>query len=106
MKKLMIIALALVAAFACFAQGAKKKPTVTFKTTVIGEKTVFKPGEDVPFKMEFKAPENYRLAGWVGIAYTKNVPADFAKAMNMKVVGKAPYQCVRFMSYKWFPLGK
>ena len=92
MKKLMIIALALVATFACFAQGTKK-PKVTFKTTLIGEKAVFKPGEDIQFKMEFKAPENYRMAAWVALAYTKNVPADFAKAINKKVTGKAPYQC-------------
>ena len=102
MKKLMIIALALVATFACFAQGTKK-PKVTFKTTLIGEKTIFKPGEEIQFKMEFKAPENYRMAAWVALAYTKNVPADFAKAINKKVTGKAPYQCVRFMNYQWLP---
>ncbi|MBE6405278.1 MAG: hypothetical protein E7040_04580 [Lentisphaerae bacterium] len=103
MKKLLLIALALVAAFACFAQGAKKKPKVEFKVTLIGEKTVFKPGDVIQFKMEFKAPENYRHAAWVALAYVKNVPADFAKAIKKEVKGKAPYQNVHFMKYQWLP---
>lgn len=106
MKKILVVLLVAVAAFGCFAQGAKKKPVITIKTTLAGEKTVFKPGEDIPFKVEYKCPEGYRLAAWCAVAYLKNVPAEFPKAMNKKVSGKPPYQSVSFMSYKWLPKGK
>ena len=106
MKKLLIIALAVIAAFACFAQGAKKKPVIPMKVALAGKKTVFKPGDDIPFTVEFKCPEGYRLAAWCAVPYLKNVPAEFPKAMNKKISGKPPYQSVKIMNYQWLPKGK
>ena len=110
MKKTLILLLAAVTALSCFAQGTaakKKKPVVTFKTILTGNQKIFKPGDTITFKMEYTCPADYRIAGWGGTAYLKNVPADFAKALNLKVYGKNPqWQNVRFMNYTWYSRGK
>ena len=79
----------------------------SLKTALDGEKNCFKAGEAIPFKMEWKCPEGYRMAGWKALAYVKNVPADFAKNLNLKVNGKDPkWQSVPFHKWIWYRKGK
>lgn len=104
MKKLITL-IALFCAVAMF--GQKPNDGFSIKTTLAGEKTSFKPGEAIPFKMEWKCPEGYRVAGWNATAYIRSVPADFAKSLNLKISGKDPkWQTAPFHKWLWFPKGK
>ena len=86
--------------------GQKPNP-FSVKTALSGEKTTFKPGEAIPFKLEWKCPEGYRMAGWNATAYIRSVPADFAKSLNLKIRGKDPkWQTAPFHKWIWFPKGK
>jgi hypothetical protein len=108
MKKFLFTLLAAMALVSCFAQGAaKKKVAVTIKTVLTANKTIFKPGETIPFRFEYKCPENYWLAGWGTTAYLKNIPGDFPKIMKLKINGKNPeWQNVSVSPYRWFSKAK
>lgn len=107
-KTLLIIFLCAVSAGCCFAQGAKKKKVeVSFTTTLASKQTIYKPGDTIRFKIAYKCPADYRIGGWGGTAYMKNVPANFAQALKKKVTGKNPeWQNVPFTHYHWFSKGK
>ena len=103
MKKL----ITLIALFCAVVMFGQKSDGYSIKTTLAGEKTTFKPGDAIPFKMEWKCPEGYRVAGWNATAYIRNVPADFAKSLNLEIRGKDPkWQTAPFHKWVWFPKGK
>ncbi len=103
MKKILTV-IALLSTLIMF--GQNPAPFV-LKTTLAGEKTSFKPGETISFKMESKCPEGYRLAGWNATAYVRSVPADFAKNLNLKISGKDPkWQTAPFHKWVWYSKGK
>ena len=103
MKKVLTV-IALLCTLVMF--GQKPNP-FSVKTTLAGEKTSFKPGEAISFKIEPKCPEGYRMAGWNAIAYIRSVPADFAKNLNLKISGKNPkWQTAPFHKWVWYPKGK
>ena len=103
MKKILTV-IALLSALVMF--GQKPNP-FSVKTTLAGDKTSFKPGEAISFKIEPKCPEGFRMAGWNATAYVRNVPADFAKSLNLKITGKDPkWQTAPFHKWVWYPKGK
>ena len=103
MKKLITL-IALLGAVVMFGQ---TPAPFSVKTTLAGEKTSFKPGDEIPIKLEWKCPEGYRLAGWGANAYIRNVPADFAKSLNLKISGKDPkWQTAPFHKWTWIPKGR
>ena len=102
MKKVFLFLL-LLSAVTVFGQ----QKAYSLKATLVGEKDIFAPGDMIKFKMTYTCPETHRMGGWYIMGYTKNLPASFPAALNVKVRGKDPnWQAVHFTTWKWFPKGK
>ncbi len=105
MKKILTL-IALLSVLVMFGQNPKD---FAVKTTLAGEKSSFKAGETVSFKIESKCPEEFRMAAWVPYTYVGRVPENFIEALNIKINRKSKdpkWQGINFHKWVWLSKDK
>lgn len=84
---------------------AQGKDVFGCNVEIIGKKTVFRCGENIPVRIKTQYPSKYIFCGWNLFAYVRSLPEDFARITKKKVkTSRDPkWSSIQIRAWTWLP---